>query len=131
MAWSYLATVWRMQNSRGRLEKQPEPFKPDGRKLRIGDCEQREVSNKRHCTAKHCRTLLGAKEGRKHATAAYVSFEVYIGWRKDGYWEGNAMKLKGEADSGLKETIHALIEEKRKQTAIWRSESKRAMESDC
>ena len=90
-----------------------EPLKKDGRKLRIGDNEDKEERKKGRIIAKVSRALHEAKEGRKDLTTDYRNFEAFIGRKCVDYFEGDTLQLKGEALT-LQKQIQALVDEKSK-----------------
>ena len=99
------------------LGSHKEPLQKDGKKLRVGDNEDKEDRTKGRAIAKVARALYEAKEGRKDITPDYMNHEVYMlngtVWKRVAYFEDGNLKLKGEAFE-LKEKIQTLIDEKRK-----------------
>ena len=93
-----------------------EPLKKNGKKLRVGDNEEKEERTKGRAIAKVARALYENKKGRQDITTDYFNHEVYvnIGDRQKlvACFVGETLKLKGEALE-LKEKIQQLVDEKR------------------
>ena len=94
-----------------------EPLEKDGKKLRIGENEDKEVRTRGRTIAKVVKALYDAKEGRQDIKRDYVIHEVYKKegkiWKRVAYYQDGSLKLKGEALE-LKEKIQKLVDEKRK-----------------